>query len=156
MPWTERRDLFKIISQSTILMSNSSGPITFKMDAIHNFHGRIQGSTIQDHDFSRFSISSIGNYRDVSRFDLSKLRSKTCVGLSLYLLGRVVAPGRAELSRLKELRTESMLARTEEELLRRRLLRASEGSVGFKPLARAKMLRTSVKETTPERRPLIC
>jgi len=42
-----------------------------------------------------------------------------------------------------------------DELLRRLLRRTSSGSPGDSPLARAKILRTSVKLTTPDSRPLI-
>lgn len=48
----------------------------------------------------------------------------------------------------------SMLGRRELELERRRRWRSSSGSLGERPLARAKRLRTSVRLTTPVRRPL--
>lgn len=51
------------------------------------------------------------------------------------------------------LRELSMLLRMLELLLRRLALRASSGSWGFKPLARAKRLSMSVRLTTPLRRP---
>ena len=41
----------------------------------------------------------------------------------------------------------------DELLVRRRLLRASSGSAGDRPLARASKLSTSVKLTTPDKRP---
>lgn len=52
------------------------------------------------------------------------------------------------------LRRLSMLGRSELELERRRRWRSSSGSLGDRPLARAKRLRTSVRLTTPVRRPL--
>jgi hypothetical protein len=53
------------------------------------------------------------------------------------------------------LRKLSMLGRRELELERRRLWRSSSGSLGDRPLARAKRFRTSVKLITPDRRPLM-
>jgi len=53
-----------------------------------------------------------------------------------------------------ELLAESRLPLTSEALLERRLCRlVSLGSFGLRPLARAKRFRTSVKETTPDKRP---
>ena len=53
-----------------------------------------------------------------------------------------------------ELLAESRLPLTSEALLERRLcLRVSLGSLGLRPLARANRFRTSVKETTPDKRP---
>ena len=48
-----------------------------------------------------------------------------------------------------------MFGRELEELLLRLSLRISSGSPGCRPLARANRLRTSVKLTTPESRPLM-
>jgi hypothetical protein len=48
-----------------------------------------------------------------------------------------------------------MLGRRELELERRRRWRSSSGSLGERPLARANKFRTSVKLTTPVRRPLM-
>ena len=63
---------------------------------------------------------------------------------------------RFETSRL-ELLAESKLPRTIELLLERRLRRLiSLGSDGWRPLARANRFRTSVSDTTPERRPDMC
>jgi hypothetical protein len=51
------------------------------------------------------------------------------------------------------LRLLSILRRILDELLRRRARRASSGSCGCRPLARAKRLSTSVSEMTPLNRP---
>lgn len=53
-----------------------------------------------------------------------------------------------------ELRAESKLPRASEALLERRLcFLVSLGSLGFRPLARAKRFRMSVNDTTPDNRP---
>lgn len=53
-----------------------------------------------------------------------------------------------------ELLAESRLPRTKELLDERRLCRlVSAGSLGLRPLARAKRFKMSVRETTPDRRP---
>lgn len=75
-----------------------------------------------------------------------------CHFLQAYRLPPLVLELRPRSILLRKL---SMLGRRELELERRRRWRSSSGSLGDNPLARAKRFRTSVKLTTPVRRPLM-
>lgn len=83
---------------------------------------------------------------------MHKPLNKHCHSLRVYRLPPLVLELRPRSILLRKL---SMLGRRELELERRRRWRSSSGSLGDNPLARAKRFRTSVKLTTPVRRPLM-